>query len=90
MVSPETLTRALSPVEITVTWTLLALSTKLGFGPVVHSGLSGNPVLGLLSKLQILGIEVDDALAIAEQVDVRISGAKPTGFAPFLIVVHVP
>jgi hypothetical protein len=42
------------------------------------------------STVRYLGIEVDDALAIAEQVDVRITGAKPTGFAPFLIVAHVP
>jgi hypothetical protein len=33
------------------------------------------------STVRYLGIAVDDALTIAEQVDVRITGAKPTGFA---------
>jgi hypothetical protein len=33
------------------------------------------------STVCYLGIEVDDALAIAEQVDVLTTGAKPTGVA---------
>ena len=42
------------------------------------------------STVRYLGIEVDDALAIAEQVDVRTTGAKPNWLCPSFSFGLVP
>jgi hypothetical protein len=42
------------------------------------------------STVRYLGIEVDDALAIAEQVDVWTTGAKPNWLCPSFSFALVP